>query len=162
MKLIEIIVWPVLAAKIGSAVRAAFMCTWGLLMVSSTVASPLQPDNAQIVTLGSKLYITHCSSCHGIKLEGQANWRERLPNGRLPAPPHDKTGHTWHHNDKLLFKITKFGTKALAGGDYETDMQGYKDVLSDDEIISVLSYIKSTWPEQIKKRHDRMNEQSQR
>ena len=96
-------------------------------------------------------------SCHGAKLEGQPNWQTRLPNDRLPAPPHDKTGHTWHHNDALLFKITKLGTKALAGDDYETDMRGFSGELSDKEIIAVLSYIKSTWPAEIRQRHDQMN-----
>ena len=55
---------------------------------------------------GAQLYAQHCASCHGSQLEGQPNWRERLPNGRLPAPPHDDSGHTWHHPDHVLFAIT--------------------------------------------------------
>ncbi|TNE39067.1 MAG: cytochrome c, partial [Sphingomonadales bacterium] len=34
----------------------------------------------------------------------------------------------------------------------------YADTLSDAEIIAVLSYIKSTWPEEIRARHDDLNE----
>ena len=128
------------------------------LATSRTVmAVALTPDNADVVRSGTGLYQKHCASCHGAKLEGQPNWQTRLPNDRLPAPPHDMTGHTWHHNDALLFKITKLGTKALAGDDYETDMRGFASELSDDEIIAILSYIKSTWPLEIRKRHDRMN-----
>ena len=122
----------------------------------------LQPDERSIIASGKTLYQTHCASCHGVKLEGQPNWKERLPNGRLPAPPHDKTGHTWHHNDNLLFKITKFGTKSLAGPDYQTDMRGFAGELGDREIIAILSYIKSTWPKMIQKRHNAMNGSSQR
>lgn len=54
---------------------------------------------------GKQIYLERCASCHGADLEGQPNWRERLPNGRLPAPPHDSTAHTWHHSDHQLFRI---------------------------------------------------------
>ena len=57
-------------------------------------------DQGRIVQ-GKTVYTANCAACHGANLEGQANWRERLDNGRLPAPPHDKTGHTWHHPDWL-------------------------------------------------------------
>ncbi len=123
-------------------------------------ASLLRSSDRTIVSSGEKIYQKSCASCHGVKLEGQPNWRNRLDNGRLPAPPHDETGHTWHHSDRLLFKITKLGSAALAGSNYETDMRGFKDELSDEEIIAVLSYIKSTWPEKIRRRQDMINEQS--
>jgi hypothetical protein len=47
----------------------------------------------------------------GANLEGQPNWKERQANGRLPAPPHDASGHTWHHPDAQLFGITKQGSR---------------------------------------------------
>src|SRR3546814_16576935 len=37
-------------------------------------------------------------------------------------------------------------------------MPGYEGTLSDEAIVAVLSYIKSTWPAAIRARHDRMNE----
>jgi mono/diheme cytochrome c family protein len=70
----------------------------------------------------------------------------RKPDGRLPAPPHDASGHTWHHSDAQLFLITKKGLSAIAPG-YESDMPAFGDKLSDAEITEVLEYIKSTWPE---------------
>ena len=30
---------------------------------------------------------------------------------------------------------------------YESDMPAFEGILSDDEIVAVLAYIKSTWPE---------------
>ena len=99
---------------------------------------------------GQELYVEHCASCHGVNLEGQPNWRTRLSSGRMPAPPHDETGHTWHHADDQLFQITKQGIEALAPKGYESDMLGFGDVLSDDEIWAVLTFIKSTWPDKIR------------
>jgi mono/diheme cytochrome c family protein len=117
------------------------------------------PGNPELVGLGKTIYVRHCSSCHGRSLEGQPNWRERLPNGRLPAPPHDATGHTWHHPDRQLFEITKNGATGILPG-YESDMPGFQEVLSNREIWAVLAYIKSTWPGDIRARQERMNQQA--
>ena len=109
------------------------------------------PDDAEQVALGEQVYREHCAACHGAALEGQPDWRQRGPNGRLPAPPHDETGHTWHHPDDVLFRITKQGVAAMVP-DYESDMPAYADVLSDAEIWAVLAYIKSRWPQPIQER----------
>jgi mono/diheme cytochrome c family protein len=98
------------------------------------------------VATGRALYARHCASCHGAALEGQPNWQERLPGGRMPAPPHDASGHTWHHPDDVLFRITRDGVAAVVPG-YESDMPAFAGVLSDTEIRAVLAFIKSTWPE---------------
>ena len=120
-------------------------------------AVQLAPDNARIVASGEKIYGDHCASCHGVDLEGQPNWRARDGEGFLPAPPHDHTGHTWHHSDQHLFELTKHGLQAFAGADYKSRMPLYKDVLSDQQIIDVLSFIKSRWPQTIRQRHDQLN-----
>ena len=116
----------------------------------------LNPDDREITGQGRRIYQANCASCHGTRLEGQANWRRPGPNGRLPAPPHDASGHTWHHPDPQLFALTKFGPAAMVPG-YQSDMPGYEGVLTDQEIIAVLSYIKSRWPPDIRARHDEMN-----
>ncbi len=117
-----------------------------------------RPDDTETVMRGKVVYAEHCASCHGENLEGEEKWRRRKPDGRLPAPPHDASGHTWHHHDWLLFKLTKFGLAKVADmGDYQTDMPTYEGVLSDDDIIAVLSFIKSTWPSDVRDRHDEMN-----
>ena len=104
------------------------------------------PRDTAKVAAGAKVYAQHCASCHGEKLEGQPNWRQRLPNGRLPAPPHDESGHTWHHPDSVLFAITKNGlVPPYAPPNYESDMPAFAGKLSDDEIWAVLAYIKSHW-----------------
>jgi mono/diheme cytochrome c family protein len=104
------------------------------------------PRNAAITALGAKVYAAHCAACHGTRLEGQADWRKRLPNGRMPAPPHNESGHTWHHPDRLLFGITKNGlVPPYAPQDYESDMPAFGGKLGDAEIWAVLAYIKSHW-----------------
>lgn len=116
----------------------------------------LRPQDRGLVAEGRRVYAGHCASCHGARLEGQPDWRRRGPDGRLPAPPHDASGHTWHHPDAQLFAMTKFGPAAMVPG-YQSDMPGYEGLLSDRQIIAVLSYIKSRWPPQIRARHDDIN-----
>lgn len=95
---------------------------------------------------GHALYLEYCGSCHGANLEGQPNWMQRLPNGRLPAPPHDETGHTWHHSDEQLLRIVRDGLSAIAPR-YETDMPAFGGNLDDQEITAILDYIKQSWPD---------------
>lgn len=95
---------------------------------------------------GEALYAAHCASCHGASLEGEENWKSIGEDGLLPAPPHDATGHTWHHSDRLLFSITKEGSEVVIGNGYKSNMPGFGSVLSDDEISDVLGFIKSSWP----------------
>ena len=104
------------------------------------------------LALGRQVYDEHCASCHGVELEGEAAWRTRRADGTLPAPPHDASGHTWHHPDQQLFAITKEGIAAFAPPGYKTTMEGYAGILSDEEIWAVLDYIKSRWPEDLRAR----------
>lgn len=121
-----------------------------LAMSACTGQSGGDADEAHIIR-GKQIYESRCAACHGAKLEGQPNWRQRLPSGKLPAPPHDETGHTWHHPAPLLFNITKHGIEPYAPPGYRSDMPAFRDLLSDDDIRAVLAYIKSTWPEETRK-----------
>lgn len=115
------------------------------------VQSGVMPENVDLVA-GKALYAEACAACHGVNLEGQENWRSPGEDGRLPAPPHDETGHTWHHSDQVLFDYTKLGGRevmAAQGMEFDSGMPGFGDQLSDQEIWNILGYIKSTWPEEI-------------
>ena len=103
---------------------------------------------------GLVLYQQQCASCHGVNLEGQPNWRRRNPDGSLRAPPHDETGHTWHHPDDQLFAMTKFGPAVLApaGSGYQSSMPGFEDKLSDQQIRNILEAIKQYWPKNVRQR----------
>ncbi len=141
-------------------VGAAVIVAVGLFvyMGDKAVAISLKPDDVPTRERGNQVYSEYCASCHGANLEGQPNWKTPLETGRYPAPPHDRDGHTWHHPDELLFNLTKFGPSDVIGNGHESDMPGFKDQLSDQDIIAVLSFIKSAWPKVVRIRHDRLNE----
>jgi len=120
-------------------------------------ALTLRPAHEKTVALGKQIYTEICASCHGVDLKGQPDWQTRNAAGKLPAPPHDQSGHTWHHGDTVLFELTKFGPKKFSGPDYLTDMPAFDGLISDQDIIAVLSYIKSTWPAEMQARHDLLN-----
>ena len=110
--------------------------------------------------MGETVYRAACASCHGLELEGHPNWRQPGPDGKMPAPPHDASGHTWHHSDEVLFNLTKFGLQAYVSDTYQSDMPSFESILTDDEIRAVILYIKSTWPDQIRRSQESRNNQS--
>ncbi len=129
-------------------------CAIGLLVTSPMAwASPLRQPVSSDSGLGEPLYQEYCASCHGADLEGEPDWRSQKEDGTLPAPPHDETGHTWHHGDDLLFNYTKLGgQEALAKSgitNFTSGMPGFGEQLSDEEIWHILAFIKSTWSERI-------------
>ncbi len=121
------------------------------LLIAGDEPTKSDPASPAVIARGKVVYAERCASCHGANLEGQSDWRKRLPNGRLAAPPHDATGHTWHHSRDQLFDMVKNGTAGMLPG-FETDMPAYKNMLSDADIWAVLSFIQSTWPPQIRAR----------
>ncbi|HEY9163480.1 MAG TPA: c-type cytochrome [Magnetovibrio sp.] len=113
--------------------------------------------NSQAVHDGQALYAAHCASCHGDNLQGQPDWQVTQADGTLPAPPHDDSGHTWHHADALLFDYTKQGGQALAPAGFKSAMPAFGETLSDSDIWAVLSFIKSKWSIEAQIRQARMN-----
>ena len=89
---------------------------------------------------GKALYEANCAACHGISGEGEENWQNNNEDGTLRAPPHDSSGHTWHHPDQLLFQITSKGGKGL-----NSRMPAFSEKLTEEEITLTLEYIKTFW-----------------
>lgn len=131
-----------------------------LCATASAAGVRLPYDDADAVDQGKTIYAEQCASCHGADLEGEPDWKSVKDNGMRPAPPHDETGHTWHHPDGQLFDLTKNGLTAVLarrGLEYESDMIGFGDILTDEEILFVLAYIKSTWPDRVIEMHNGLN-----
>ncbi|HET6157222.1 MAG TPA: cytochrome c [Dongiaceae bacterium] len=122
-------------------------------------APRIDAGDPQVVAAGAAIYQAQCARCHGAELEGQPDWRSPLANGRLPAPPHDESGHTWHHPDDVLVKIVKEGPDFYATLGVQTDMPSFGSTLSDQDIAAVVSFIKSRWPPAIQARQARTNGQ---
>ncbi len=149
-------VWPV------AGVFAVVVVAVGYAYVTAMSGSGGSGSNGvEQLALGQEVYTEACASCHGANLAGQPNWKVRQATGRLPAPPHDDTGHTWHHPDQMLFEMTKLGIAAFAPEGYESDMPGFADTLSDEQIRAVLAYIKSTWPPEVRAQQERRTERYQ-
>jgi len=125
----------------------------GAIVWAQSSPSTMSVDDYPIdLVAGEILYAENCAACHGANLEGQGDWRTPGADGRLPAPPHDETGHTWHHPDSLLFTYTKLGgvaTLAEQGIDFNSGMPGFESLLTDAEIWNTLAFIKSKWPERM-------------
>lgn len=157
-------IWPAKTLRNLTSAAAAILIGVALLLyvypLGVAMAVELAPDDPEIVQRGAEVYVGHCAACHGVRLEGQPNWQRRGADNRLPAPPHDASGHTWHHPDALLFKLTKYGLAAIAGPSYPSNMPAYAEVLSDADIRAVLSYIKSTWPPEVRSYQDAINAQT--
>jgi len=130
------------AAALGALFLSACASPSGEPVVIDGTSVPPPPTlDPESIARGEDLYAAYCSECHGADLEGQPNWREPGPDGALPAPPHDSTGHTWHHPDLLLLEIV------ANGGDpaYGSRMPAFAEQLSEDERRAVLDFIKSRW-----------------
>ena len=112
-------------------------------------SGPADPTDARAVAAGEAVYLAHCGSCHGTRLQGQPNWQQALPDGGYPAPPHDGSGHTWRHSDQQLFEATKFGGDFSAAPGSVSHMPAFEHVLSDDEIWAALAFVKSRWPAEL-------------
>ncbi|KAF0675107.1 c-type cytochrome [Profundibacterium mesophilum] len=104
------------------------------------------PSTDAMVDIGQGLYAANCASCHGAELEGEPNWRQPGPNGQMPAPPHDASGHTWHHPDQDLIAIIKHGIGAVQNGRHSR-MPSFDEKLGDAQIEAILAFIKSSWPD---------------
>ena len=127
-----------------------------LIMFATQALSHHELTNRNIEN-GHDNYQEYCASCYGVNLEGQANWRSRNEDGTLPAPPHDETCHTWHHETEMLLDYNKLGgqltLEAIGVKNFTSGMPGFENVLTDEQIWEILAFIRSTWPMHIQEAH---------
>ena len=110
-----------------------------LLLGNEDIPAP-PPLDRQMVAQGQELYDQYCAACHGLNGAGQLDWKIPNDDGSFKPPPHDISGHTWHHDDDLLLEIV------TQGSDFpQSQMPTFGDQLTDDKVKAVLEYIKSWW-----------------
>ena len=126
----------------------------GLILIASAAQLSAGHElDGRDIAAGQQTYAEHCAACHGANLQGQENWQSPDENGIRPAPPHDANGHTWHHDNQLLFDYTLLGGREALNQrgiqNAPSAMPGFAETLSEEEIWNTLAYIRSTWPERI-------------
>ncbi|QPC85095.1 cytochrome c [Phototrophicus methaneseepsis] len=122
-----------------------------LLLAACSIQSDLDrfiATNPDAYELGQRVYGQNCAACHGANGQGQfpENPRARDASGRYGAPPHDDNGHTWHHDDDLLYQIVREG--GMGNPEDFNPMPAFGERLSDEEIEAVIFYIKTFWTEE--------------
>jgi len=133
-----------------------------IALVSALLAS-CGPDDVAVSTsaadtvpaplTGHEIFAANCAACHGAEGEGQPEWHIANDDGTLPAPPLNGDGHTWHHADGLLYRIVSQGGaqfESPSDPSFKSAMPAFEDRLSHEEIIAVLTYIKSLWGNKVR------------
>jgi mono/diheme cytochrome c family protein len=111
------------------------------VVINNIAVPPLPTLDTEAISQGEVLYQQFCATCHGTNLEGAPDWKQNLPDGSLPPPPHDDSGHTWHHPDFLLLQIMTEGGKPL----YDGVMPGFAHQLNPEDMQAILAFLKSHW-----------------
>ena len=133
----------------GLAIAALILLAFGVSLPGLQRDTLVPGSSATSETeMGANVYRTNCASCHGVSGEGQPNWQQRGADGILPPPPHDASGHTWHHADGLLYRIIRDGGAQFAGPTTPSGMPAFGEQLSDAEIRAVITYLKDFWGEE--------------
>jgi mono/diheme cytochrome c family protein len=101
-----------------------------------------------VIAQGQQLYTQYCAACHGVNGAGQFPDAPLEPDatGRYGAPPHNDSGHTWHHHDQLLLQIVREGGMGDPSAFYP--MPAFGAQLSDEQIVSIIGYIKTLWTDE--------------
>jgi mono/diheme cytochrome c family protein len=119
-------------------------------------ASDTETASEAVVERGGELYQANCASCHGADLSGAPDWKTLNDDGSYPPPPHDSSGHTWHHPDRVLIEIISDGSDSP-----QSRMPAFGDQLTDEDIEAILEFIKTSWGPQEKAYQNQVTGQDQ-
>ena len=123
--------------------------------MNSKITNLISSANAKNIDIfkGMELYTNNCVSCHMENLVGNPDWKSGVDeDGQRLPPPLNGTAHTWHHSPDQLFQVIRYGYKKF-DPNYKGKMLGNED-LSEDDVWSILAYIKSLWPEEIRTKYN--------
>lgn len=121
---------------------ALLLATGGALLIAMFVALllPQGASNAGLTAAarpehGKELYRQYCVACHSADGRGEFNWMNREHG----APALDSSGHAWHHEDAQLLSMI------LDKPAPDSRMPAWRGVLTQDDAIDLLAYIKTLW-----------------
>lgn len=115
---------------------------------AESAVPPLPTLDSVQVDRGRALYAQYCAACHGARAEGASGWPTPVADGLPPAPPHDDSGHTWHHADRVLYETIHMGMGDPLRPGSPLRMPAFGDQLSADNIHAIIVYFKSLWTEE--------------
>ena len=118
-------------------------------ILTATAHGAENPGSPQRVASGQRVYAMRCTACHGAKGEARPDWDRPDASGEMPAPPHDRDGHTWKHSDAMLYRIVSNGWRDPYNKTQRLTMPAFGQSLSPGEMRDVIAYLKTLWtPEQ--------------
>jgi len=95
----------------------------------------------EMVKYGKPIYEKHCSSCHGLKGEGQRlEWNVKISREKYPIPSLGNGSHAINHSLKGLRLTLKDGGKPIGGL-----MPSFKDKLTKEDIDETIAYFQNFW-----------------
>lgn len=112
---------------------------------ASAAASPVATSASNTMAMaggasaaaGEKVYTTNCSSCHQANGKGQPGVFPPLAGNAVVTGPADAV--------ITIVKNGKSGKITVNGTTYNGQMPAWKGTLSDKDIASVITYIRSAW-----------------
>lgn len=134
--------------------KAAALAAVAIISACSQGGETGEPLDADRVAIGGELYQQHCASCHRPDLSGDPDWKMPNDDGSLRPPPHDSSGHTWHHPDRVLIEIIRDGSDFP-----QSRMPAFGDKLTDDDIEAILDFFKDNWGPEERAYQEQVTEQ---
>ena len=104
---------------------------------------------------GKRLFAVNCAICHGADAQGRAEWKKTDENGNFPPPPLNGNAHAWHHSLAMLGEVIKAGGQPMGG-----IMPAFKQTLSDEQILALISSFQSYWDQRTYEKWLAMEQQS--
>jgi len=118
----------------------------GAILISSDGGDSWQSfegsNNASLASLarGKQIFEGTCQACHGVKGIGEVPGNPTAKDKfGFKAPALNNDTHAWHHSDAAI-KMT-----IQNGSPRNSRMVAFKDTFSDQDINSVIAYIKTFW-----------------
>jgi mono/diheme cytochrome c family protein len=92
------------------------------------------------IAAGKALFADTCQACHGVAGIGEAPGDPSAKDEfGFKAPALNNDAHAWHHSDAGLRETIHKGSPR------NERMIAWEEQMSDDDIDSILAYVKSTW-----------------